>query len=178
MASESTVELWGGIECTINRVGDQYFDQINKNGFEGSDTDLEKIAELGIKAIRFPVLWERHCANSSIRPNCSNAKRQLTRLRELGVEPIVGLLHHGSGPSDTSLLDPDFPKKFADYAQAVARQLSDFCLFTPINEPLTTARFSALYGFWYPHKRDDVSFLQALINQVEATRLAMQAIRS
>ena len=33
--------------------------------------------------------------------------------------------------------------------------------YTPVNEPLTTARFSALYGLWYPHVRDDAAFLRA-----------------
>jgi dTDP-4-dehydrorhamnose reductase len=47
----------------------------------------------------------------------------------------------------------------------------------PVNEPLTTARFSALYGLWYPHARDDRSFVVALLNQCRATVLSMQAIR-
>jgi hypothetical protein len=36
----------------------------------------------------------------------------------------------------------------------------------PFNEPLTTARFSALYGLWYPHHRSDQSFIRAVLNQV------------
>ncbi|MDQ6781509.1 MAG: dTDP-4-dehydrorhamnose reductase, partial [Candidatus Eremiobacteraeota bacterium] len=46
------------------------------------------------------------------------------------------------------------------------------------NEPLTTARFSALYGLWYPHARDSAKFLLALLNQCAATRDAMEAIRA
>ncbi len=49
--------------------------------------------------------------------------------------------------------------------------------YTPINEPLTTARFSGLYGFWYPHKKNDVSFIRMLLNQLKATVLAMVEIR-
>ena len=29
--------------------------------------------------------------------------------------------------------------------------------WTPINEPLTAARFSALYGLWYPRRRRDTA---------------------
>jgi dTDP-4-dehydrorhamnose reductase len=47
-----------------------------------------------------------------------------------------------------------------------------------VNEPLTTARFSGLYGHWYPHKRDDATFANALFAQVRATVLAMRAIRT
>ena len=33
------------------------------------------------------------------------------------------------------------------------------------NEPLTTARFSALYGAWYPHAKDDALFSRAVVNR-------------
>ena len=49
--------------------------------------------------------------------------------------------------------------------------------YTPINEPLTTARFSGLYGFWYPHKKSDVSFAKMFLNQMKGVILAMKAIR-
>jgi beta-glucosidase/6-phospho-beta-glucosidase/beta-galactosidase len=49
--------------------------------------------------------------------------------------------------------------------------------YTPVNEPLTTARFSGLYGLWYPHGRHDTTFVRILINELQATRLAMLAIR-
>ena len=26
------LEMWGGLECTVNRVGDTYFDQLKRNG--------------------------------------------------------------------------------------------------------------------------------------------------
>jgi dTDP-4-dehydrorhamnose reductase len=46
-----------------------------------------------------------------------------------------------------------------------------------VNEPLTTARFSGLYGHWYPHARDQQTFLRCLINQCRGVVLAMRAIR-
>lgn len=111
------------------------------------------------------------------RPDFSWADARLTTLRELGIEPIVGLLHHGSGPRFTSLLDPEFPEKLASYAALVARRYPFVRRYTPVNEPLTTARFSALYGHWYPHERSDRAFVRALLNQVWGTVLAMRAIR-
>ncbi|HLL22264.1 MAG TPA: hypothetical protein VK427_09040, partial [Kofleriaceae bacterium] len=50
--------------------------------------------------------------------------------------------------------------------------------YTPINEPLTTARFSGLYGHWYPHGTDKRTFMRALRNQCKATALAMREIRT
>jgi dTDP-4-dehydrorhamnose reductase len=173
-----TLELWGGIECTINRVGDHFHDQLKKNGHEQRGDDVDLLCSLGIKAIRYPVLWERYCRQTGDAPDFSRTKRIIARFQERGVETILGLLHHGSGPIDTSLVDHQFPEKFADYALEVAKQFPHVHHFTPINEPLTTARFSGLYGHWYPHHRNDKSFLLALFHQLEATRLAMQAIRS
>ena len=59
----------------------------------------------------------------------------------------------------------------------MAERYPDIDAYTPVNEPLTTARFSALYGLWYPHRRDDRSFVRALLNQVRGTVLAMRAVR-
>jgi dTDP-4-dehydrorhamnose reductase len=44
----------------------------------------------------------------------------LARLRELSIRPIVGLVHHGSGPAYTNLLDPGFAAGLAAHAEAVA----------------------------------------------------------
>ncbi len=92
--------------------------------------------------------------------------------------PLSGLVHHGSGPRHTSLVDPEFPAKLAQYASAVAQRYPWVDAYTPVNEPLTTARFSGLYGHWYPHGQDDRTFVRALLNQCRGTVLAMRAIRS
>ena len=77
----------------------------------------------------------------------------------------------------TDLLDKDFPVKLAAYAAQVAAKFPWVTYYTPVNEPLTTARFSGLYGFWYPHHTNEKSFVEMLLNQVKAIVLAMQAIR-
>ena len=172
-----SLELWAGVECTVHRVGDRSFDQVARGGHAERLDDLDRLASLGARAIRYPVLWEHVAPEGLARADWRWADERLTRLRELGVRPIVGLLHHGSGPRDTSLVDPAFPARFAHYARAVAERYPWIEDYTPVNEPLTTARFSGLYGLWYPHARDDRSFVVALVNQLRATRLAMEAIR-
>jgi dTDP-4-dehydrorhamnose reductase len=49
--------------------------------------------------------------------------------------------------------------------------------WTPINEPLTTARFATLYGGWFPNMRDDRGFGRAMVNQTLAQQAAMRRIR-
>lgn len=172
------LELWVGPEPTVNRVGDEYFDQLESSGFARRPEDLDRLASLGARCMRFPLLWERTETGGRGTYDWNWPDSRLARLRGLGLQPIAGLLHHGSGPRHTDLLDPEFPQKLAEYAAAVARRYPWIALWTPVNEPLTTARFAALYGVWYPHRRDDAAFVRALLNQVHGTVLAMREIRA
>jgi dTDP-4-dehydrorhamnose reductase len=122
------------------------------------------------------VLWE-DVEQSRGSYEFESADRAMSHLEGGAMRPIVGLLHHGSGPRWTSLMDPALPGQLAHFAAAVARRYPWVGDYTPINEPLTTARFAGLYGHWYPHARDDRAFVRALIQQATATVLAMRAIR-
>lgn len=124
------------------------------------------------------MLWERIAPDDPEVLDWQWTDTRLARLRALCIRPIAGLVHHGSGPRYTSLLDDRFPEQLARFAGAAAARYGWIEDWTPVNEPLTTARFSALYGLWYPHLRDERAFWQALLNQVDGIRLSMRAIRA
>jgi dTDP-4-dehydrorhamnose reductase len=170
-------ELWAGVECTVNRVGDAYFDQLERSGHAWRIADLDLLSGLGVRTVRYPVLWERTAPAGLRDADWSWPDARLKRLLELDIRPVIGLLHHGSGPRYTSLTDPDFPEKLAEYARAVAERYPWVEDYTPVNEPLTTARFSGLYGHWYPHGRDGKTFARALVTQLRGVVLAMRAVR-
>lgn len=172
----TSLELWAGVEPSGVRVGDTYADQLEWTGHASRLADIDRIASLGVKAVRYPVLWERTLREDGSF-SWSFADERLGRLRELGIRPIVGLVHHGSGPRHTSLLEDSFVGGLADFARAVAERYPWITDYTPVNEPLTTARFSALYGHWYPHAKDVRSFHRALLVECRAIRAAMRAIR-
>jgi dTDP-4-dehydrorhamnose reductase len=177
MSKQQSLELWGGLECTMARMRDDFRNQVAETGHAERTGDLDAIAALGIRTLRYPVLWETIAPDD---PSVSDWRwhdDRLARLRELDVAPIAGLVHHGSGPRYTNLIDPAFPELLARHAARVAGRYPWIELFTPVNEPLTTARFSALYGHWYPHARDTGTMLRALVTQCRAVVLAMQAIR-
>src|SRR5687768_12673944 len=116
MQSEKTLmppEVWGGVECTVNRVRDVWFDQLQRSGHADRLDDLDRFAALGIAAIRYPVLWERMTVNGRL--NWTWSDLRLARLRELKLRPILGLVHHGSGPANTSLLADSFATGLASY---------------------------------------------------------------
>src|SRR5690606_30383094 len=169
------LELWGGVECTINRVGNTWYDQLDANGHRQRPEDLDLFASLGIRRLRQAVLWERHAGAHA---DWRDTDMAMQRLRQLDITPIVGLIHHGSGPPETSLVDEEFAPGLAAHAARVAARYPWVEWYTPVNEPLTTARFSGLYGLWHPHGRDDASFSRALITQCRATVHAMRAIRA
>ncbi len=173
-------EIWASPEPTFARIGAATWrDQLAETGHEARPGDIDLLAGLGVAASRYPVLWEKHAVRDPAPYDFSWARERLDALRARGVEPVVTLLHHGSGPAHTSLVDPDFPMHFARYAGAVARAFPWIRRWTPINEPLTTARFSTLYGHWYPNGRDDhAAFGRAVTNEALAMLLGMEAIRA
>ena len=172
------LEVWGGHECTVNRVGDRFRDQSLYSGHQDRAGDIELFASLGLRALRYPILWERTSPDDPEVRRWAWSDQRMAAIRRSGMRPIVGLLHHGSGPAYTSLVSDTFVGGLAAHARAVAERYPWVCDWTPVNEPLTTARFSALYGHWYPHAIDERSFWLALLNQIEATCAAMRAVRA
>ena len=57
--AKKSLQLWAGIECTVNRIGDTYYDQLERSGHSVRSRDLERLASLGVRTIRYPILWER-----------------------------------------------------------------------------------------------------------------------
>lgn len=132
---------------------------------------LRALPGLGIAAFRYRVAWE------DVSTPWEWVEEDISFLTEHNIKPIIGLIHHGSGPKDTSLISDDFAEGLAAHAAHTVRKLPEVEYWTPVNEPLTTARFSALYGHWYPHERSDGAFWLALLNQIDATIAAMREIR-
>jgi dTDP-4-dehydrorhamnose reductase len=172
-------EVWASPEPTYARIGaNSYRDQLAETGHDRRPGDLDLLASLGVSATRYPVLWEKCAPRVPEEADFTWARPRLERLAQLGIEPVVTLLHHGSGPAHTDLLDPAFPELLARYAGMVARAFPWIRRWTPINEPLTTARFSTLYGVWYPNRRDDRAFGHAIAHEALGMLLAMEAIRA
>lgn len=176
-SKQERLELWGGLECTVARIRDLYRDQIAETGHFERLGDLAAIAALGIRTLRYPIVWETISPDHPDIQDWRWHDERLAELRRLNITPIAGLIHHGSGPHYTSLVDPHFPELLVQHAERVARRYPWLRMFTPVNEPLTTARFSGLYGHWYPHGKDVRTFLHALVSQCKAVVLSMQAIR-
>src|SRR3954462_11838022 len=98
------IEIWGGPECSFVRIGDRVADQFERSGHHSRLEDLDLFASLGIRALRYPISWERFAAG---RIDWDWVAARLGRLRELGVRPIVRFVHHGGGAHPDGLLSTD-----------------------------------------------------------------------
>lgn len=176
--STSIPEIWGGIECSYNRVRSKYFDQLAYcNHYDQWESDITLFAKLGIKTMRYPVIWERLQPRVNSRVDWALIEGPLNSLRQHDIKTIVGLVHHGSGPRCTDLTSPEFATQLSKFAGRVAEKFPWINHYTPVNEPLTTARFCGLYGLWFPHKRNDKSFVGMLLNELKGVVLSMAEIR-
>ena len=173
MGSLSSPAVWAGVEPSYLTVASRRRDQLAETGHAGRLSDVNRLAELGISAVRYPVLWGR----GGPATDWAWARTRLDRLAALGIAPIVGLLHHGWGPDGVDPLDDGYPNLFAAYALEVARRFPAIRTFLPINEPLTTARFAGLYGWWDPGAQDDGVFARLIVAQCLAIRAATRALR-
>lgn len=171
-------EVWGGIECSYNRVGDSFFDQLEySRHYERIESDIALFAKLGITTMRYPIIWERLQPRMDSSIDWNYTDRALHAMQEVSIKPIAGLVHHGSGTQYADIVSPDFAPCVADFARKVALKYPWIEYYTPVNEPLTTARFCCLYGLWHPHQQDDKAFVKALLYELKAVVLSMQAVR-
>ena len=111
---------------------------------------------LGVAGTRYPVLWEKRRPRDPAEPDYSWARARLDALRAPRPRADRDAAAPRQRPVVHDLLDPAFPD--ADSRPTPERPRAAFPWvrrWTPINEPLTTARFSTLYGVWYPNLRDD-----------------------
>lgn len=172
-------EVWGGIECSYNRVQSHYFDQVEYAGhYDRIANDIDTFSRLGITTMRYPVIWEKLCPTENSAIDWTTTDLALNLLREKKINPIAGLVHHGSGPKYADFTSAKFATGLKTFAGQVAQRYPWIKYYTPVNEPLTTARFAGLYGLWFPHKRNDKAFVTILLNEMRAIVLAMMEVRT
>ncbi|MEV0616780.1 family 1 glycosylhydrolase [Nonomuraea sp. NPDC050404] len=125
--------------------------------------DLALAREAGATQIRYGVPWHR------VQPepgtwDWSWLDRVVGRLTEVGLTTIVDLMHYGTPLwLEGQFAAPDYPKRVAEYGAAVADRYRDqLSIFTPMNEPLLTARFCGRFGYWPPYLTGDDGFVRLL----------------
>jgi beta-glucosidase/6-phospho-beta-glucosidase/beta-galactosidase len=138
-------------------------------------TDFELVEELGLQYLRYGPPLHRTWLGDG-RYDWTFADETFADLKRRRIVPIADLCHFGVPDWIGNFQNPDFPKLFERYAADFARRYDWVQLYTPINEMLICALFSALYGWWNEQQTSDRAFVTALKHLVRANVLAMRAI--
>lgn len=153
------------------------------------EDDFRLVRELGIDYLRYgPPYYLVQEASGECNFNVSlerigisqtfDMRRKLDRLyaNDRNITPIIDLCHFGLPDWANGFRDPDWPKKFAQYAAQFAREFPEVRLYTPVNEIYVAANFSGQLGFWNEGEASEKGFVAALSNLCRANVLAMEAI--
>jgi beta-glucosidase len=142
-------------------------------------SDLGLMREIGVTAARYGIPWHR------IQPAPDNwdwsfVDRAVGRLLELEIEPIIDLVHYGLPPwIAEAYLDPDFPRRMAEYAARVAeRYRGRVFAYTPLNEPRITAYYCGRLGWWPPFKRSWRGFVAVMLAVCRGIVETVRALQS
>lgn len=166
-----------GIECSAPVVFGRRVDELLKTRhYDFVQKDLGMVAELGVTHLRYGIPYHRvNPGPASF--DWSFPDKALGICREQGLVPIVDLLHFGVPDHIGNFQNPQLPELFADYSARFAERYPWVRYYTPVNEPLITARFSARDGMWNERLSSDAGFARALINVASAAVRASAAIR-
>jgi len=137
--------------------------------------DFQRVSELGTRFLRYgPALHQTFVDRHRFDWSFSDAA--LGEIKARGIIPIVDLCHFGVPDWIGTFQNEDFPELFAGYARAFAQRYPHIQLYTPVNEMMICALFSASLGWWNEQLSDDRSFVTALKHIVKANLLAMHEI--
>lgn len=166
-----------GIECSYPTVeGGRRRDQLEETGhYRRWREDFELCRWIGARYVRYGLPYYRmHLAPG--RYDWSFADEVLPALWDAGLIPIVDLCHFGVPDWIGSFQNRDWPALFADYCAAFAERYPWIKLYTPVNEMLVCARFSARFGCWNEQESSDQAMVTAHSVMCRATLLAMAEI--
>ncbi len=163
--------LWAvGIEDTFitephPRTG-RILDEYELTGhYDRVAEDIALMASLRAPCARYGVPWHRIQPAKNVW-DWSFADRALEKMLELGVDPIVDLVHYGLPPwIEGAFLNRDYPKHVAEYAGRLAERFRGRVFwYTPLNEPRITAWYCGRLGWWPPHGRSWRSFVEVTLS--------------
>lgn len=141
--------------------------------------DIGLMAEIGVRAARYGIPWHR----INPRPGVWEwefVDKTVDRLLELGIEPIIDLVHYGLPPwIEGAYLHRDFPEFMAEYGRRVAERLRGRVFaYTPLNEPRITSWYCGRLGWWPPFQRGWRGFASVMLGVCRGIVQTVHALRS
>jgi len=140
-------------------------------------TDLALAREAGAEFVRWGVPWYR-VQPEPARFDWSWLDRVFARFAELGIRPIVDLMHYGTPLwMPRQFDDADYPERVAEYSTRVAERYADTVSdYTPLNEPMIHALFSGEYAYWPPYLAGESGLVRMVDQLARGFALAQQGM--
>ncbi len=167
-----------GIECSYPKIldGTVRRDLLEECGhYARYKEDLALVKGLGLKCLRYGLPYHRISLGPD-RYDWSFADEAMAEIKRLGITPILDLLHFGLPDWLGDFQNPEFPSRFAHYAEQVVLRYPWVRFWTPVNEIYVTAKFSGLDGKWNEGLSTPYAFITALKHCVAASILANHRI--
>jgi beta-glucosidase/6-phospho-beta-glucosidase/beta-galactosidase len=137
--------------------------------------DFRVVKELGIEHLRYgPPYFSTHTGAGKY--DWGFTDEVFRALHDQKVTVIVDLCHFGVPDWIGNFQNSDWPRLFAEYAEAFAERFPWLRFYTPVNEIFVAATFSAQFGWWNERLKSDRAFVTALKHLCQANVLAMHAI--
>ena len=147
-----------GIENTFipqERSGERAIDEYAlTEHYDQWSEDLGLAASVDAEFMRWGIPWHVVSPERG-RWDWSWTDRVMDRFGELGIRPIVDVLHYGTPLwIEDQFAHPDYPAFVAEYAARTADRYRDVATdYTPVNEPMLHSLFSGEYAYWPPYRR-------------------------
>ena len=153
-------------------------DELARSGHLGHlDDDLAAVADLGVRVWRYGMPW-RLTEPSPGTYDWTLWDRALAACERHGLTPVVDLCHFGLPDHYQGFCDPAWVDGFGRYVDAFLARHPEPRWFTPVNEPVITASFSALLGMWNDRLASVDDYFVALANVTVANLEAMARVRA
>jgi beta-glucosidase/6-phospho-beta-glucosidase/beta-galactosidase len=167
-----------GIECSYPTIhnGTWRFDAMEAcDHYKRWEEDLELVTKIGIKFLRYGPPLHRVFLGPN-KYNWDFLDQVCAGMQMRGITPILDLCHFGVPDWLENFQNPEFPKRMAEYAGAVARRYPWIRMYTPVNEMYVTTRNSALYGMWNEQLESETAYVTATKHVVQASILMTHSI--
>ncbi len=171
-----------GVEDTFvpqERPGERAIDEYQlTEHYEHWHSDLGLARDAGADLMRWGVPWYRINPAPDVW-DWSWLDRVMDRFSELGLCPIVDLMHYGTPLwLHGQFAHPDYPVRVAEYSARVAERYADRVTdYTPVNEPMIHALFSGSYGYWPPYLEGDAGLVTMVRQLARGFVLAQRRMR-
>lgn len=166
-----------GLECSYPKVEHgKRRDELRETGhYEHWREDFELCRQVNAPYVRYgPPYYQIHRGPGNY--DWSWTDEVLPEMKARGLIPIADLCHFGVPDWIGDFQNTDWPELFAEYARAFAQRYNWIRYYTPVNEMLVCARFSAKLGLWNEQLQSDRALVTALRNLCRAALLASAGI--